>query len=222
MTAAVATWTDFAAQGAEAGAESGMTTAAREEIALLRRIRDGSGDEFAEVIRRHKSRVFSILSRYERDAQLVEDLAQETFLKAWRALKQFDGRAPFEHWLSRIAVHVAIDHIRARRDREVRFSDLGEDAQEWLQNLHPAQSPEPRAAREILDLAMRKLGAEDRLVLTMLEIEEYSVKEICARTGWTSIMTRVRAFRARAKLKEALLELEATATENLTRQRGTK
>jgi RNA polymerase sigma-70 factor (ECF subfamily) len=192
--------------------DAGLSQAAQDEIALLRRIRDGGGDEFAEIVRRHQSRVFAILSRYERDAQLVEDLAQETFLKAWRGLKQFDGRAPFEHWLSRIAVHVAIDHIRARRDREVRFSDLGDDAQEWLQNLHPS-GPEPRTAREILDLAMRKLSAEDRLVLTMLEIEEYSVKEICARTGWTSIMTRVRAFRARAKLKEALLELEESVTE---------
>ena len=194
--------------------DAGLSQAAQDEIALLRRIRDdGGGEAFAEIIRRHQSRVFAILSRYERDAQLVEDLAQETFLKAWRALKQFDGRAPFEHWLSRIAVHVAIDHIRARRDREVRFSDLGEDAAEWLQNLHPTQNPQPHAAREILDLAMRKLSAEDRLVLTMLEIEEYSVKEICARTGWTSIMTRVRAFRARAKLKEALLELEESVTE---------
>lgn len=194
--------------------DAGLSQAAQDEIALLRRIRDdGGGEAFAEIIRRHQSRVFAILSRYERDALLVEDLAQETFLKAWRALKQFDGRAPFEHWLARIAVHVAIDHIRARRDREVRFSDLGEDAQEWLQNLHPTHNPQPHAAREILDLAMRKLNAEDRLVLTMLEIEEYSVKEICARTGWTSIMTRVRAFRARAKLKEALLELEDSVTE---------
>jgi RNA polymerase sigma-70 factor (ECF subfamily) len=212
VTAVVGTWTDLPVDRAMTKPDAGLSQAAQDEIVLLRRIRDGSGDEFAEIIRRHQSRVFAILSRYERDAQLVEDLAQETFLKAWRGLKQFDGRAPFEHWLSRIAVHVAIDHIRARRDREVRFSDLGDDAQEWLQNLHPS-GPEPRAAREILDLAMQKLSAEDRLVLTMLEIEEYSVKEICARTGWTSIMTRVRAFRARAKLKEALLELEESVTE---------
>lgn len=210
----VGTWTELPVDRAMTKPDAGLSQAAQDEIALLRRIRDdGGGEAFAEIIRRHQARVFGILSRYERDAQLVEDLAQETFLKAWRALKQFDGRAPFEHWLSRIAVHVAIDHIRARRDREVRFSDLGEDAAEWLQNLHPTQNPPPHAAREILDLAMRKLSAEDRLVLTMLEIEEYSVKEICARTGWTSIMTRVRAFRARAKLKEALLELEESVTE---------
>jgi len=188
--------------------DAGMDGVATDESLQLQRIRDGSADEFAAIIERYQSRVFSILSRYERDPALVEDLAQETFLKAWRALRQFDGRAPFEHWLSRIAVRVAIDHLRARRDREVRFSDLGDDAQEWLQNIHPRPAPEPNAAREILDLAMRKLTPEDRLVLTMLEIEEYTVKEICARTGWTSIVVRVRAYRARARLKQALQELE--------------
>jgi RNA polymerase sigma-70 factor, ECF subfamily len=189
---------------------AGIREAASEEDSLLRRIRNGATDEFAEIIQRYQSRVFSILSRYERDAQLVQDLAQDTFLKAWRALHQFDGRAPFEHWLSRITVRVAIDHIRARRDREVRFSDLGDDAMDWLENINPSAGPEPHAAREILALAMRQLSAEDRLVLTMLEIEEYTVKEICQRTGWTSIVVRVRAFRARKKLKEALAELERT------------
>jgi RNA polymerase sigma-70 factor (ECF subfamily) len=185
-----------------------MDRAATDDEALLQRIRDGALDDFGEIIQRYQSRVFSILSRYERDPQLVEDLAQETFLKAWRSLRQFDGRAPFEHWLSRIATHVAIDHLRTRKHREVRFTDLGDEALEWLQNHDPKQSPQPRDAREILDLAMQKLSGEDRLVLTMLEIEEYSVKEICARTGWTSIVVRVRAYRARAKLKQALLELE--------------
>ncbi len=192
-----------------------MDQAAKDEIALLKRIRDGESDEFGEIIRRHQSRVFSILSRYERDPQLVEDLAQETFLKAWKALGQFNGTAPFEHWLSRIAAHVAIDHVRARRDREVRFTDLGDDALEWLHSISPGKGPEPKDAREILDLAMRQLSAEDRMVITMLEIEEYSVNEICQRTGWSSITTRVRAFRARARLKKALEELEEQATKDL-------
>src|ERR1043165_6361575 len=95
---------------------AGPREATGDEQALLRRIRNGATEEFAEIIQRYQARVFSILSRYERDAQLVQDLAQDTFLKAWRALHQFDGRAPFEHWLSRITVRVAIDHIRARRD----------------------------------------------------------------------------------------------------------
>ena len=78
--------------------------------------------------------MFAVLHRYERDAQRLEDLAQETFVKAWRALDQFDGRAPFEHWLTRIAVRTALDHLRKRKrvQPEIGFDELGDDALDWL------------------------------------------------------------------------------------------
>ena len=196
-----------------------MDEPATHEAALLQRIRNGSADEFAEIVGQHQSRVFAILSRYERDAQIVEDLAQETFIKAWRALQQFDGRAPFEHWLSRIATHVAIDHVRSRRDREVRFTDLGDETLDWLREAEPKTPPSPRDAAEVLELAMGRLSPEERIVITMLEIEEYSVKEICARTGWSSIAVRVRAYRARAKLKHALERLEGNSRNRTSGQR---
>ena len=105
-----------------------------DDAELLERIRNGATDDFAGIVRRHQARVFAILHRYERDAHKVEDLAQETFVKAWRALGQFDGRAPFEHWLSRIAARVALDHLRRekRRQNEVGLAELGDDALDWL------------------------------------------------------------------------------------------
>jgi RNA polymerase sigma-70 factor (ECF subfamily) len=185
-----------------------MEPEAQDESLLLERIRNGAVDDYAGLVQRHQAHVFRILSRYERDGQLLEDLAQNTFVKAWRAIHQYDGRAPFQHWLARIAVHVAIDHVRARREREVRFTDLGDSALEWLQAPDTSHGPEPCDAREILALAMRALKPEDQLVITLLEIEERSIKEIIALTGWSSVSVRVRAYRARARLKKALEELE--------------
>lgn len=181
-----------------------------DDAELLQRIRNGAPDEFAELIQRHQAQVFAILHRYERDPHRLEDLAQETFLKAWRAINQFDGRAPFQHWLSRIAVHVALDHLRKqkRSRNEIGLSDLGEDALDWLHNENDPRDIEAGDAREILTAAMRQLSANDRLVLTLLEIEERTVKEISALTGWSGVTVRVRALRARAKLKTALEELE--------------
>ena len=181
-----------------------------DDAELLQRIRSGAPEEFAELVRRHQSHVFAILYRYERDHHRLEDLAQDTFLKAWRSLGQFDGRAPFQHWLSKIAVHAALDHLRKqkRTQKEIGFPELGEDALDWLHSDNKQSDLDASQAREILSAAMRKLSPEDQLVLTLLEIEDRSVKEISALTGWTAVTVRVRALRARARLRKALEGLE--------------
>ena len=181
-----------------------------DDAELLARIRNGARDDFAELVRRHQSHVFAILSRYERDAQKLEDLAQETFLKAWRSLSQFDGRAPFQHWLSRIAVHAALDHLRRekRHQNEIGLPVLGEDALDWLQSGDDGRELEARQAAELLALAMRELSPAEQLVITLLELEGRSVKEICELTGSSSIAVRVRGVRARGKLRRALERLE--------------
>jgi len=181
-----------------------------DDAELLQRIRSGAPEEFAELVRRHQSHVFAILYRYEKDHHRLEDLAQDTFLKAWRSLDQFDGRAPFQHWLSKIAVHAALDHLRKqkRSQKEIGFPELGEDALDWLHNDNKQSDLDASQAREILAAAMRKLSADDQLVLTLLEIEDRSVKEISALTGWSAVTVRVRALRARARLRKALEGLE--------------
>lgn len=187
----------------------------KNETELLERIRNGSADDFGELIQEHQSLVYSILYRYERDKHLLEDLAQETFIKAWKALEQFDGRAPFSHWLSRIAVHVALDHLRKRKriQNETAIEDLGEGALEWLQGEDNPEI-EGNEAREILEMAMQKLAPEERLVITLQEIEGKSAAEISELTGWSNVGVRVRCFRARKKLRNALLNMEKKAQES--------
>jgi RNA polymerase sigma-70 factor (ECF subfamily) len=184
-----------------------------EDAELLARILNGSTDDFAEIVQRHQARIFAILSRYERDYQKLEDLAQETFVKAWRSLAQFDGRAPFEHWLSRIAVNAALDHLRKQRRQrnEIALADLGDDALEWLRSAHERSELDSRQAEELLALAMRELSPAEQIVITMQELEGHSVKEICQRTGSSSVAVRVRAMRARGKLRRALERLEESA-----------
>lgn len=179
-----------------------------DDAELVQRIRDGATDEFAELVRRHQSQVRSIIGRYERDAHLCDDLAQETFVKAWRALASFDGRAPFVHWLSRIAVRTALDHLRHKKARaaEVGFDDLGKDALDWLHT--EPKEPAPNLAREVLEVAMRELSPAEQVVITLREIEGRSVREISALTGSSGVAVRVRAMRARAKLRKALERME--------------
>ena len=177
-----------------------------DDAELLQRIRAGATDEFAELVRRHQARVFAILHRYERDGQRVEDLAQETFLKVWRGLGQFDGRAPFEHWISRVATRTALDHLRRekRHRNEVALPKLGDDALDWLRSADEKDGPAAQDAAEILHRALAQLSPADRVVITMQELEGRSVKEIAAALETSGIAVRVRAVRARAKLKRAL------------------
>jgi RNA polymerase sigma-70 factor (ECF subfamily) len=97
-----------------------------------------------------------------------------------------------------------------RRRHEVALPELGEDALDWLQTDDGKNELEANQAREILDLAMRGLSPAERVVITLQELEGRSVKEISALTGSSSVAVRVRAMRARAKLKKALEQLKQT------------
>jgi len=135
-----------------------------------------------------------------------EDLCQVIFVRVFRGLKQYSGAAPLEHWVSRIAVNVCLNQIESERIRpEVRYADLSEAQQKVVEALAanapelPKESDSP--AREVLEQLLAKLGPQDRLVITLLHLEERSLAEIHAMTGWNTTLIKVRAFRARQKLK---------------------
>jgi RNA polymerase sigma-70 factor (ECF subfamily) len=157
----------------------------------------GDDEAFAELVRRHKRKVFGIAARFARNAAELDDICQEIFVKAYRNLSGFRGEAPFEHWVSRIAVRACYDFLRAtRRDREaVPLDGIEIGAPD---NVNAAR------AGEIVHWAMARLSADERLVITLLELEERSVRETAALTGWSESNVKVRAFRARQALKKIL------------------
>jgi RNA polymerase sigma-70 factor (ECF subfamily) len=144
-----------------------------------------------------------------------EDLAQEIFVKLFDRLPQYVARpgVPFEHWLSRLAVRTCLDALRAERRRpEWRHADLSEDELTWLEHLVADDAAPPDAsaagARELVQKLLGQLSAPDRLVITLLDLEQKSVKDISALTGWSVTLVKVRAFRARRKLRRLAATLE--------------
>src|SRR5580698_1883587 len=157
----------------------------------------GDDEAFAELVRRHKRKIFGIAARFARNDAELGDICQEVFVKAYQKLKSFRGDAPFEHWVSRIAVHACYDFLRkARRDRE----NVPLDGIE----IGARDNVSARDAAEILQWAMARLSADERLVITLLELEEKSVRETAELTGWSESNVKVRAFRARQALKKIL------------------
>lgn len=187
----------------------GAGTRVNDEAQWIREALAGNGEGYRQLVLRHQDRVFRILSRHEWDAEVVRELAQDTFLRAWQALDRFDGRVPFEHWLSRIATHVALSRARSRARRpETTWSALDPGAEAGLEQWSADGGIEPPAARELLERALEALSPEERVVLVALELEEQPAREVARRLGWSVVRVRVRAFRARKKLRTALLELE--------------
>jgi RNA polymerase sigma-70 factor (ECF subfamily) len=112
----------------------------------------------------------------------------------------------------RLAVRTCYDSLRAhQRNRENSFTDLSESEEDWLERFaaEPAAAPEDAdAAKALVNRLLDMLSPKARLIITLLEIEERSVKEISALTGWSVPLVKVRAFRARAEMRKCLRQLK--------------
>jgi len=141
-----------------------------------------------------------------------EDLVQIVFMKVFTKLDQFSGAVPLEHWVSRIAVNTCLKAMRYERVRpEIRLSDLTEEEEQVVQRLASTQDDLPETvdamSRELLGRLLGMLNAEDRLVVTLLNLEQKTVAEVRQVTGWSTPLVKVRAFRARRKMKRLLEQL---------------
>ena len=137
-----------------------------------------------------------------------EDLVQEVYLKMFSKLDRYEPRAdvPFEHWLSRLTVRTCLDALRTEARRPQGHSAaLSPAAEAWLESMRRADAPPPiddvLAARELVEALLARLPAADRLVLTLLDVEERTAAEVGRMTGWSATLVRVRAFRARRRLR---------------------
>jgi RNA polymerase sigma-70 factor, ECF subfamily len=191
------------------------------ELDLARQAQEGDESAFAEIVRRYSPRVFSVASRFFRQRSLVEEAAQEVFLKAFTQLGSFEGRGSFEGWLTRIATNTCLNMVRgAKRRPEFTVSDLTDDEQSWLDHQSAGdEGAQPSAENSVVatDLADRLLGVlspEDQQTLLMIDGEDASIKEVAEATGWSESKVKVRAFRARRKVREAMEKLLARTNAN--------
>ena len=140
-----------------------------------------------------------------------EDLVQEVFMKVFSRIDQYRAQVPFEHWVSRVAVSTCIDKLRAQQRRpSVRWSDLNETEQAVIEKLSAEEMPDQSEAlaSDILQKLLAALAPAERMLIDLLELEQKSIAEVCALTGWNSGVVRIRAFRARRKLKRLYQQLE--------------
>ena len=164
----------------------------------------GDGAAYGRLVRKYQNELARRMWRFTRDRGTLEELVQDVFVEAYTSLKGFRGEAPFVHWLNRIATRVGYRFWKTQARQASRTVPLQDwdtlaDAEDDTNELEAAE------AGELLHEVLAQLPPRDRLVLTLLYLEELSVAEAADRTGWSRSMVKVQAFRARKKLR-ALLE----------------
>ncbi|MCM3904369.1 MAG: sigma-70 family RNA polymerase sigma factor [Pyrinomonadaceae bacterium] len=187
------------------------------DLELARRAREGDESAFEEIMRRYSPRVFRFASRFFRQRSLVEEAAQEVFLKAFTELGSYEGRGSMEGWLTRITTNTCLNLLRSSKRRpELTVSDLTEDESTWLDNnLADAaverheSSQRSSAAADLAGRVLQTLSPDDQLVLTLIDGDDASVKEVVEMTGWSASKVKVQAFRARRRMREAVEKLLA-------------
>jgi len=183
----------------------------RADAELIAAVLKGDAASFEPLVQKYSPQLFATARRYARRESEVEDTVQEIWVKAYQKLDTFRGDAPFEHWLMRLAVRTCYDFLRRhQRNREDNFTDLTDSEMDWLDRF-VGDSDEGvdrvAAARQLVERVLAQLSPPARLVITLLEIEDRSVKDIAQLTGWSVALVKVRAFRARAEMRKVLARI---------------
>lgn len=180
---------------------------------LVKRVQKGDKRAFDLLVLKYQHKIFAIISRYIRDQSEVQDVAQEAFIKAYRALAKFRGDSAFYTWLYRIAINTAKNHLVAR-NRRPPASDVEVDEAEFYtgsEALKDIDTPENSLLRDQLqatvDKAITDLPEDLRTAVTLREMEGLSYEDIAAIMDCPVGTVRSRIFRAREAIDKAIQPL---------------
>jgi RNA polymerase sigma-70 factor (ECF subfamily) len=165
-----------------------------------------------ELVRRLYPFVAKLVRSHRPQRAAEEDLCQMIFIKMFRNLPSYSGSVPLEHWLSRIAINTCLNAIAAEKARpELRRADLSEEQAAVVDNLAATTAElapgQQLASRDLVAHLLERLKPAERLIIDLMYLQQKSVEEIRKLTGWSAALVKVRAFRARGKLKEHLARL---------------
>ncbi len=167
----------------------------------------------AALVERHQAAVARLLWRFVKTRTDLDDLVQDTFLRMVRGLPKWRGDQPFVHWLLRIATNTGRDYFRrqtVRRRWTVEPSGTDEDAVQ-PEAVDPGGDPASRSAANEVKTLLAQLPPDERSLLTLHHLEGWSLAHIAQQYGWTVTATKLRAWRARRRLKSLF---QASASKN--------
>lgn len=176
----------------------------------LRRIAAGDEQAARALLRHFHPFVLKLVRAHLPRRVSEEDLTQMVFIKIFQNLDRYSGKVPLAHWISRVTVNTCLNELRSEKRRpEWRLADFDAETSATIEKIARTESDvatvdDTREAKALLERMLKRLPPDDRLLITLFHLEERSVEEIHALTGWSRASIKVRAFRARARMKKMI------------------
>jgi RNA polymerase sigma-70 factor, ECF subfamily len=192
-------------------AQIAVKETASDDLALVQATRNGDTAAFEELIKRYDRKLLRIALNVTRNPEDAEEAVQDTFLKAYRNLNRFEGKAKFATWLTRIAINESLTKLRKQHgnketslERDIRLDGevLPVDVADWA--LNPEERYGVLQLRGILTKSLQELRPALRVVFVLRDVEGFSTSETAGALGLTQVSVKARLFRARLELRESL------------------
>ena len=198
----------FAAAAAreKTAADSEIDTTALLDIQDVKKSLDGDNEAYKRLIKRHQKKISAMMWRFSRNKVVHEELVQDVFVQVYMSLHTFRHKAPFRHWLYRVATRVGFTYWKKKaRDNRIKTVSIEDFDQAKITS---DENSGPDEVAEILHRLLEKLPPRDRLVLTLRYIQQHNIDETARLAGWSTSMVKVQTWRAKKKLKRLFEELQ--------------
>jgi RNA polymerase sigma-70 factor (ECF subfamily) len=171
-------------------------------------ILEGNSNAFSFIVERHKNKAYNLAFRMCGSHEEAEELAQDSFLKAYRSLKSFKMKSSFATWLYRIVYNTTISHLRVKKKGILSLEDFPADARDFMGNNTSEEEAEKEYRNTLVNFALQKINEDERGLISLYYYEELSADEISEVTGISKSNIKVKLFRARQKMLEIIENVE--------------
>ena len=178
------------------------------DIKYIEQILAGNSNAFSFIVDRHKNKAFNLAFRICGNREEAEEIAQDSFLKAYRSLTGFKMKSSFATWFYRIVYNTAISNVRLKKKGILSLEDFPADATDFISTSRNEEEAESEYRNSLVNFALQKIREDERGLISLFYYEEMSMDEIAEVTGVSKSNIKVKLFRARQKMLEIIEKVE--------------
>jgi len=178
------------------------------DISYIEQVLAGKVNAFSYIVDRHKDKAFNLALRICGNREEAEEIAQDSFLKAFNSLRSFKMKSSFATWFYRIVYNTSISHIRVKKTRVLSINDFPADVTDFMANNVSEDESEIEFRKSLLNFALKKITEEERGLITLYYFDEMTTEEISEITGISKSNIKVKLFRARQKMLDIIENAE--------------